>query len=92
VNIGNAQIQGLGADLNLVGDRFNWVTSVFYITYMVVEIPSNILLRLIGPRLYLPILIIGFGLVSLGTAFVRTFKDLLLARALLGIFEGGFMP
>jgi hypothetical protein len=36
-NIGNARIQGMGKDLNLVGYRFNWVTSIFYIVYMLVE-------------------------------------------------------
>ncbi|KAF2176896.1 MFS general substrate transporter [Zopfia rhizophila CBS 207.26] len=91
-NVGNARIQGMGKDLNLVGVRFNWVTSIFYIIYMFVEVPSNILLKLIGPRFYLPLLVVGFGLVSLCTAFVRDFKDLLVARAFLGIFEGGVMP
>lgn len=36
-NIGNARIQGMQEDLKLVGYRFNWVTSVFYIVYMFVE-------------------------------------------------------
>jgi MFS family permease len=92
-NVGNARIQGMGKDLKLdIGVRFNWVTSIFYIIYMFVEIPSNILLKYIGPRYYLPLLVVGFGLVSMCTAFVKTFEHLLTARAFLGIFEGGVMP
>jgi adenylosuccinate synthase len=91
-NVGNARIQGMGKDLNLVRYRFNWVTSIFYIVYMVVEVPSNIILKIIGPKYYLPLLVVGFGMVSLCTAFVHSFEGLLAARAMLGVFEGGVMP
>jgi adenylosuccinate synthase len=82
----------MGKDLNLVRYRFNWISSVFYIVYMVVEVPSNVILKIVGPKYYLPMLVVGFGLVSLCTAFVHSFKALLVARALLGAFEGGVMP
>jgi adenylosuccinate synthase len=83
----------MGAELGLnTGVRFNWVTSIFYIIYMFVEVPSNILLKRVGPKYYLPFLVFGFGIVSLCTAFVTSFEGLLAARAFLGIFEGGVMP
>ncbi|KAF5232301.1 hypothetical protein FANTH_13045 [Fusarium anthophilum] len=91
-SVGNARIQGMALDLDLVGYRFNWVLSIFFITYLLVEIPSNILLKKIGPKFYIPFLVASFGLVSLCTAFVRSFAQLLVLRALLGIFEGGTMP
>ena len=93
MNIGNARIQGMAKDLELnIGYRFNWALSIFYIVYLTVEVPSNIVLKRIGPRFYLPFLVMGFGLVSLCTAFVNTYEGLLGARAVLGIFEGGAMP
>ncbi|KAF2732798.1 MFS general substrate transporter [Polyplosphaeria fusca] len=92
-NVGNAKIQGMEKELHLdIGVRWNWVTSIFYIIYMFVEIPSNILLKKIGPKWYLPLLVVGFGLVSMCSAFVQSFEGLLTARAFLGIFEGGVMP
>ncbi|KAL0934876.1 major facilitator superfamily protein [Colletotrichum truncatum] len=91
-NIGNARIQGMAKDINIEGLRFNWVLSIFYIVYLLVEVPSNIVLKRIGPRYYLPFLVVGFGLVSLCTAFVRSYEGLAVARAFLGGFEGGAMP
>ncbi|KAK4212153.1 high-affinity nicotinic acid transporter [Rhypophila decipiens] len=91
-NIGNARIQGLGADLKLEGLQFNWALSIFYIIYLLVEVPSNIILKKTGPKFYLPFLVCGFGLISLCTSFVQSFSGLMVARAFLGIFEGGAMP
>ncbi|KAK1985843.1 major facilitator superfamily transporter [Colletotrichum cereale] len=91
-NIGNARIQGMRDDIDIEGYRFNWALSVFYIVYLLVEVPSNIILKRVGPRFYLPFLVLGFGLVSLCTAFVTSFEGLVGARAVLGIFEGGAMP
>lgn len=79
-------------DLGLEGLRFNWALSIFYIVYLVVEVPSNIILKHVGARFYLPALVVGFGLVSLCSAFVTSYGGLLAARAVLGAFEGGAMP
>lgn len=82
----------MGDDLELKGFRFNWALSIFYIIYLLVEVPSNILLKLIGPRFYLPLLVCGFGLVSMCNAFVTSFSGLMVTRTFLGVFEGGAMP
>lgn len=79
----------MAEDLNLIGYRFNWATSIFYIVYLMVEVPSNIILKRVGPRFYLPGLVVGFGFISMCTAFVDSFTQLCAARAVLGIFEGG---
>jgi sugar phosphate permease len=93
INIGNASIQGLSDDLDLkVGVRFNWALSIFYIVYLLVEVPSNIILKHVGPRYYLPFLVCGFGVVSLCTAFVHNFAGLMVVRVFLGVFEGGAFP
>lgn len=82
----------MATDLDLTGFRFNWALSIFYIVYLLIEVPSNIILKKVGPRFYIPALVIGFGFISMCTAFVRTFEQLCAMRALLGIFEGGAMP
>ena len=82
----------MATDLKLEGIKFNMALSIFYIVYLLVEVPSNIILKRVGPRFYLPLLVCGFGLISMCTAFVQSYEGLLGARAMLGVFEGGAMP
>ena len=88
----NARIQGLVPDLDLFGYRFNWALTIFYISYISAEIPSNIILKLVGGRFYLPSLVIAFGLISMCTSFVNNYEGLLACRFFLGLAEGGTMP
>ncbi|KAH8889423.1 MFS general substrate transporter [Thozetella sp. PMI_491] len=91
-NIGNARLAGLEKDLGLQGNDYNAVNSIFYIPYIVFEIPSNYVCKVVGPGWYLPILIIGFGATSVGTAYVHSFSELAGVRFVLGMFEAGMMP
>lgn len=79
-------------ELDLSGYRFNWALSIFYIVYLCFEVPSNIILKKVGPRYFIPGLVVGFGFISMCTAFIKTFEQLCAMRALLGVFEGGAMP
>lgn len=74
------------------GYDYNKVLSVFYISYILFEIPSNVLCKWIGPGWFLPTLSLCFGITSLGTAFVHTVPQACGVRFLLGIFEAGMMP
>jgi MFS family permease len=82
----------LSKDLNLFGYRFNIALTIFYVAYIVAEIPSNLILKLVGGRFYLPSLVIAFGLISMCTAFVNSYEGLLACRFFLGLAEGGTMP
>lgn len=74
------------------GNDYNAVLSVFYISYILFEIPSNIVCKWVGPGWFLPVISLGFGLSSLGTAFVTNQAQASGVRFLLGIFEAGMMP
>lgn len=76
----------------MAGDNYNALLSVFYISYIVFEIPSNIMCKWIGPGWFIPAISLGFGIVSLCTAFVHNFAEAAGVRFLLGIFEAGMMP
>jgi len=91
-NIGNARIDGLSTDLNLgTGPKYNTALAIFYVPYICVDVPSNWLIKRVGAGYYLPGLVIGWGLVSVGTGFVRKYQSLLAVRFLLGIMEGGLL-
>ncbi|KAI2608025.1 putative MFS transporter [Hypoxylon sp. NC1633] len=91
-NIGNARLAGLEKDLGMSGNDYNVLLSIFFISYIVMEIPSNLACKWIGPGWFIPFISFGFGVCSLGMAFVRDLPAACGVRFLLGLFEAGMMP
>ncbi|KAL4750723.1 hypothetical protein BDW72DRAFT_213222 [Aspergillus terricola var. indicus] len=92
VNIGNARLLGLQEDLDLSGLRFNIALTCLLVSYCVVELPSNILCKLIGGNIYVPGLVFCFGTVTMLTSLVTDRGGLYACRFVLGVFEGGISP
>ncbi|KAM4055875.1 major facilitator superfamily protein [Hirsutella rhossiliensis] len=92
INIGNARIQGMLADLDLYGNRFNIALFVYFIPYIILEIPSNMFIRKMRPSLYLSSLMFIWGIVNMCMGFVRSYGALVTLRFLLGVFEAGVLP
>jgi MFS family permease len=91
-NIGNARINGLQTNLNLgTGPKFNIALTVFYIPYIIVDVPSNWLVKRVGAGFYLPGLVIGWGVVSMCMGFVKSYESLIVVRFFLGLMEGGLL-
>ncbi|KAK0126811.1 hypothetical protein ONS95_008391 [Cadophora gregata] len=91
-NIGNAKIDGLAEGLNILkGNKFNIALAIFYVPYIIVDIPSNWLVKRIGAGYYLPGLVFGWGIVSMCLGFVKTYEGLLAGRFFLGLMEGGLL-
>jgi MFS family permease len=91
-NIGNAKIDGLTEDLNIsTGNKFNIALLVFYITYILVDIPSNWMVKRIKGGIYLPAVITAWGIVCTCMGFISSFAGLVVCRLLLGMFEGGLL-
>ncbi|EGG05702.1 uncharacterized protein MELLADRAFT_36671, partial [Melampsora larici-populina 98AG31] len=91
-NIGNAKVAGLERDLHLKGIQFNIALSAFTITYVIVKIPSNHILRKVGAKIWLPFLVFCWGVVTVFSAFMSNYASLLAVRAVLGLCEGGLQP
>ncbi|KAF1930191.1 putative MFS transporter [Didymella exigua CBS 183.55] len=91
-NIGNARLAGLEKDLGLKGYDYNKVLSIFYISYIIFEIPSNICCKWMGPGWFIPIISLCFGISSIGTAFVHDIHSVCGVRFVLGVFEAGMLP
>ncbi|KAK0623998.1 MFS transporter-like protein [Immersiella caudata] len=91
-NIGNARLAGLPEDLGITtGTGFNVALLVFYIPYILVDVPSNLLLKKFKAGVYLPTLITSWGLVCTCIGFTKSFAGLVVCRVLLGLFEGGIL-
>jgi len=91
-NIGNAKIVGLVTDTHLVGNQFNTALAVFYVSYLMVEMPSNWILKRMGANRWLPIIVFLWGTVTTLTGLVHNFGGVLGIRLVLGACEGGLLP
>jgi MFS family permease len=92
LHAGNARLAGFEKELGLTGYDYNAVLSVFYVSYIVFEIPSNMACKWIGPGWFIPAISLGFGVCSICTAFVTNFSAACGVRFLLGLFEAGMLP
>lgn len=61
INIGNARIQGLEKDLHMKGNDYNVALLVFFIPYILLEVPSNYLIRKVAPSTWLSGLMVCWG-------------------------------
>ena len=91
-SIGNASIAGLFKDLKLQGQDYNIALALFFICYLIVDMPAAWVFKIVGPRLFLGLSILCFGLCTVGLGFVKTAGQLYAVRCLLGLFEGGLTP
>ncbi|KAJ4348339.1 uncharacterized protein N0V89_009713 [Didymosphaeria variabile] len=91
-NIGNAKIQGLTTDLKMVGSDYNIALFVFFIPYILFEVPSNLILKKMAPSTWLSSIMVLWGICTLGQGLVRNFGSLVALRVLIGLFEAGLFP
>ncbi|OBT69091.1 hypothetical protein VE03_01390 [Pseudogymnoascus sp. 23342-1-I1] len=91
-NIGNAKVAGMSEDLGLDSAKYSTTLVVFFVGYVIFEIPSNMLLARSRPSRFLPTIMFLWGCLTIGMAFVKTYKDLLVYRVVIGCLEAGFAP
>jgi hypothetical protein len=58
-NIGNAKVAGMGKELKLIGTHYDLAPTVFFFPYAIFEVPSNFVLRLNRPSIWITILMAG---------------------------------
>jgi len=91
-NLGAANIAGMGTDLVLIGDRYSIISLVFFVTYIIFQPPSTIIVRKIGPRVHLAVITLLWGSCMIGMGFVKNWEQMAGLRVLLGFLEAGFFP
>ena len=65
---------------------------VYYVSYILLEVPSNMVFRRVRPSLYLSSLMFVWGIVNMCMGFVQSYQSLVGLRLLLGVFEAGVLP
>jgi sugar phosphate permease len=79
-------------ELNMTADEYNWVQSIYFISYIVFEVPSNLMLKKMSPRVWQARIIFSWGLVLACHAAVRNKEGLYACRFFLGMMEAGLFP
>ncbi|HDL8430789.1 TPA: MFS transporter, partial [Yersinia enterocolitica] len=90
-NISVAALQ-MNADLGLSASMYGLGVGMFYISYIIFEIPSNVIMTRVGARIWIARIMITWGIVSAGMSLVQTPTQLYVMRFLLGMAEAGFTP
>jgi len=91
VNIGYAALT-MNADLGIDPAFFGFLSGIFFISYVIFEVPSNQFLVRTGARIWLTRIMISWGIITVLIAFVQTPVELAILRFLLGAAEAGFTP
>ncbi|KAJ5761773.1 uncharacterized protein N7511_005155 [Penicillium nucicola] len=91
-NISAVLTSSITKDLHITTNQINIGTQLLSAGIVLSEIPSNIILQRIGPRVWLSGQLFAWGLVATFQAFVQSYPAYLVTRILLGFCEGGFIP
>src|SRR5712691_6530918 len=91
INIGFAALT-MNAELGITSQQFGFLVGVFFISYSLLEIPSNLILHKVGARIWIARILIVWGLVAALSGLVHTVHQLYVARFLLGMAEAGYFP
>ncbi|ESK84554.1 mfs transporter [Moniliophthora roreri MCA 2997] len=91
-NVANARVAGLQKDLKMSNKEYSIALTVTYVPYIVAELPSNLMLKAVGPNLMLPTMLTLWGVVTTLQGVVKSYSGLLAARFFLGLLEGGVFP
>jgi len=91
INIGYAALT-MNADLGIDPFLFGFVSGIFFVSYIIFEVPSNQYLAKTGARIWLFRIMVSWGIIAMLMALVRTPFELGVLRFLLGAAEAGFAP
>ncbi|NUU37711.1 MFS transporter [Pseudomonas sp. C2B4] len=91
VNIGFVRAH-MEHDLGIGAAAYGFGAGLFFIGYALFEVPSNILLQKVGARIWLTRIMLTWGLVAAGMAFIQNETHFYILRFLLGVAEAGFFP
>ena len=89
-NLAQARQGTLEQDLNMKGDDYNLAVSILFVGYLLMQLPSNLLITRVRPSLYLGTAMKIWGVVSTCSSAVHTFHSLVIVRFFLGFVEAPF--
>ncbi|EXJ53955.1 hypothetical protein A1O7_09292 [Cladophialophora yegresii CBS 114405] len=91
-NVGNARIEGLTTDIHMSGDEYLTGLTLYFIGYVLFEVPCNLVLKVWTPKLWLPTLTFAWGVVATLMGVTQSKAGFYVVRFFLGVTESGLFP
>ena len=91
-NLGNANITSMPTDIGLIENQFGTAVTLFYATYVPIEAPMGVLLKIIGPNYLLGFCAFSWGVTTLSMGLIHNVGGLYTCRLFLGLFEACIAP
>ncbi|KAI0769158.1 MFS general substrate transporter [Irpex lacteus] len=91
-SIGNAKLYGMEKDLGINDTQYNIALTIFFFSYSIFEVPSNVFLKRLRPSIWLSLLMLLWGVMMTVQGLVHNYGGLLGMRWMLGLFEAGLFP
>ncbi|GJJ11312.1 hypothetical protein Clacol_005544 [Clathrus columnatus] len=89
---GNARLYNLEKDLHINDTQYNIALTIFFFSYAIFEVPSNVFLKRLRPSIWLSLLMLLWGIMMTVQGLVHNYGGLLGMRWMLGTFEAGLFP
>ncbi|KAH8110031.1 MFS general substrate transporter [Phellopilus nigrolimitatus] len=91
-NIGNAKSGGMEKDFKLTSDQYSVILLLFFVSYVIFEVPSNMILTRCRPSLFLSAVCVLWGGIAAAMAAGQNWQQIAAIRFCLGIIEAAFAP
>ncbi|KAI9840109.1 MAG: hypothetical protein M1837_001913 [Sclerophora amabilis] len=91
-NINQALSETFLEDLNLNTNNYNYGQTIFYVSFLLAELPSQLISKKLGPDNWIPIQMISWSIVACCQSRLTGVTSFYVTRCLLGVIEGGFIP